>query len=122
MGYMHCPSDRIQSSCALLVWGRAPSPVQAERSSAPACGHGNSRFVIAMIALVSLGLTFTARATSKPPQDAPRAAKPAATGEDAQLYRNTTFAFRYKIPYGWVHRSEERRVGKECRSRWSPYH
>ena len=20
------------------------------------------------------------------------------------------------------HRSEERRVGKECRSRWSPYH
>ena len=25
----------------------------------------------------------------------------------------------YKIP---VVRSEERRVGKECRSRWSPYH
>ena len=24
-----------------------------------------------------------------------------------------------KLP---VHRSEERRVGKECRSRWSPYH
>src|SRR5258708_37547802 len=22
----------------------------------------------------------------------------------------------------WTHRSEERRVGKECRSRWSPYH
>ena len=24
----------------------------------------------------------------------------------------------------WIHsdRSEERRVGKECRSRWSPYH
>ena len=22
----------------------------------------------------------------------------------------------------WSHRSEERRVGKECRSRWSPYH
>ena len=21
----------------------------------------------------------------------------------------------------WAHRSEERRVGKECRSRWSPY-
>ena len=21
-----------------------------------------------------------------------------------------------------AHRSEERRVGKECRSRWSPYH
>ena len=23
---------------------------------------------------------------------------------------------------GQAHRSEERRVGKECRSRWSPYH
>ena len=23
---------------------------------------------------------------------------------------------------GAFHRSEERRVGKECRSRWSPYH
>ena len=22
----------------------------------------------------------------------------------------------------WIDRSEERRVGKECRSRWSPYH
>src|SRR2546425_2926478 len=25
------------------------------------------------------------------------------------------------VPYGYA-RSEERRVGKECRSRWSPYH
>ena len=24
--------------------------------------------------------------------------------------------------YDDMHRSEERRVGKECRSRWSPYH
>src|SRR2546422_5604940 len=24
--------------------------------------------------------------------------------------------------YDWKKRSEERRVGKECRSRWSPYH
>ena len=27
-----------------------------------------------------------------------------------------------RLPYGADHRSEERRVGKECRSRWSPYH
>ena len=26
------------------------------------------------------------------------------------------------IPHGKAERSEERRVGKECRSRWSPYH
>ena len=27
-----------------------------------------------------------------------------------------------RIPVSQFHRSEERRVGKECRSRWSPYH
>src|SRR2546426_1588503 len=26
------------------------------------------------------------------------------------------------VGLGFVERSEERRVGKECRSRWSPYH
>ena len=26
------------------------------------------------------------------------------------------------VGYVWFSRSEERRVGKECRSRWSPYH
>ena len=29
---------------------------------------------------------------------------------------------KYVGMYPDVHRSEERRVGKECRSRWSPYH
>ena len=28
----------------------------------------------------------------------------------------------YKNYEGWSDRSEERRVGQECRSRWSPYH
>src|SRR5690348_17474247 len=26
------------------------------------------------------------------------------------------------VKFGTIGRSEERRVGKECRSRWSPYH
>ena len=29
---------------------------------------------------------------------------------------------RYPVFYEMYRRSEERRVGKECRSRWSPYH
>ena len=29
---------------------------------------------------------------------------------------------QYDDPNSPTHRSEERRVGKECRSRWSPYH
>ena len=42
------------------------------------------------------------------------------------------WAFKIELKYGittrWImtgqghRRSEERRVGKECRSRWSPYH
>ena len=30
--------------------------------------------------------------------------------------------FEYDKEKNWNIRSEERRVGKECRSRWSPYH
>ncbi len=29
--------------------------------------------------------------------------------EDAQLYRNTAFGFRYRIPFGWVDRTKEMR-------------
>ena len=32
------------------------------------------------------------------------------------------FFFRFAEPFIVTTRSEERRVGKECRSRWSPYH
>ena len=33
-----------------------------------------------------------------------------------------TFGVRSGKLLGFIVRSEERRVGKECRSRWSPYH
>ena len=34
---------------------------------------------------------------------------------------NEAYTSEY-IDYSKAYRSEERRVGKECRSRWSPYH
>ena len=38
-------------------------------------------------------------------------------------WQYTAFIFVYlDIVDYWIDRSEERRVGKECRSRWSPYH
>ena len=41
----------------------------------------------------------------------------------AVLRRGGLVAFPTETVYGLgVLRSEERRVGKECRSRWSPYH
>jgi hypothetical protein len=50
-----------------------------------------------------LGLSLVAESqTQHKPAPAP-AANPV---EDAQLYRNTTFAFRYQIPYGWVDRTK----------------
>ena len=41
-------------------------------------------------------------------------------GQGNKLIFGTTFG--YMEPMLKVARSEERRVGKECRSRWSPYH
>ena len=40
------------------------------------------------------------------------------SGQDAVFYAN----LYKKEGFRGGHRSEERRVGKECRSRWSPYH
>src|SRR5256885_16330659 len=41
------------------------------------------------------------------------------TEQVAYVYRNGICIARSSVSTG---RSEERRVGKECRSRWSPYH
>src|SRR2546429_7749692 len=43
--------------------------------------------------------------------------KPVASWDDEQYSVNLV-----RSPFNDVLRSEERRVGKECRSRWSPYH
>jgi hypothetical protein len=34
--------------------------------------------------------------------------------DEAQLYRNPTFGFRYRIPYGWVDRTKEMQKGNEA--------
>ncbi len=64
-----------------------------------------------MIALVSLGLTLKVQAQSKA---APVAKSAATRNQDAQLYRNTAFGFRYEIPYGWVDRTKEMQPGNEA--------
>src|SRR2546425_852176 len=55
--------------------------------------------------------------------------QPAATppcvphAEEAPMKQHVDVFFHSQQPYTYVQdRSEERRVGKECRSRWSPYH
>src|SRR2546430_3447327 len=44
------------------------------------------------------------------------------TAYDPQLRSNVLLLDRLAYPEFDLRRSEERRVGKECRSRWSPYH
>jgi hypothetical protein len=52
-------------------------------------------------------------AFAQPPHNpsAPPASKPT---ENSQLYRNSTFGFRYRIPYGWVDRTKEMQEGSDA--------
>ena len=45
-----------------------------------------------------------------------------ATGEATTSFLYKKFEPKRFEPRKFEYRSEERRVGKECRSRWSPYH
>src|SRR2546422_11780293 len=56
----------------------------------------------------------------------PNAASLASNPVATDLARASGLAGTWHGDFGWIgasfYRSEERRVGKECRSRWSPYH
>ena len=43
-------------------------------------------------------------------------------GADVMAWVAEATGSRVAVGPGTLYRSEERRVGKECRSRWSPYH
>jgi len=87
-----------------LVWGRAPSPAQAV--------HGNFALAIA-IATIVLSLPLTAQEQHKTASATPPAKAAARPTENAQLFRNRTFAFRYQIPFGWVDRTREMQEGND---------
>jgi hypothetical protein len=63
----------------------------------------NCRRIVSIL-LLGLSLLGESQTQHKPAPSA--AAKPV---DDAQLYRNTTFAFRFQIPYGWVDRTKDMR-------------
>src|SRR3712207_9549237 len=42
--------------------------------------------------------------------------------KDGEITGGPAYYLKYGLKSDFLARSEERRVGKECRSRWSPYH
>ena len=78
--------------------------------------RSGGRVFVAAVALVSLDLTSRAQAQSKtaPAQANTQTAK-SANNEDAQLYRNPAFGFRYPIPFGWVDRTKEMQQGSDAK-------
>ena len=70
--------------------------------------RGICSFLIGLLLLeLLLSLSFLAFAQVPPPVTNPKAA--AKPTDNSQLYRNSTFGFRYKIPFGWVDRTKEMR-------------
>ena len=55
-------------------------------------------------------------------RDQPNAQIPDATNYRLRLWDGDGFDEKRTLSDAEPTRSEERRVGKECRSRWSPYH
>src|SRR5208282_3115519 len=103
---MNCHPERIEgpASCRDLQVPRVASDTDSWQIQ-----HTHRRLFVT-IAAAALVLTPTAQAQS----NAAPVAKPATRNQDAQLYRNAAFGFRYEIPYGWVDRTKEMQPGNEA--------
>ncbi len=62
---------------------------------------------LVVLAAVILLLDVTSQSQSK----AAPAAKPSTVSADPQIYRNSTYGFRYQVPFGWVERSKQMQEG-----------
>jgi len=105
---MNCHPERSEgpASCRELQIPRVATDADSRLIA-----HSHRRLIVT-IAATALVL---APATLAQTKAAPIAKKPgAAPNENAQLYRNPTLRFRYKIPYGWVDRTEEMRKGNDA--------
>ncbi|MGA9528474.1 MAG: hypothetical protein WBS24_10185 [Terriglobales bacterium] len=81
--------------------------IRAPRVSLPfVCSIVSSILACLVFACSTLAAAQTASSKSAPASKPAPASK---TAPDEQLYRNATFGFRYKIPYGWVERTQQMR-------------
>src|SRR5271155_2354947 len=68
---------------------------------------------VTALLVVALGQNVITLAQSQAAPVAKLASKPSPATEDSQLYRNSSFGFRYQVPYGWVDRTKDMQEGSE---------
>jgi hypothetical protein len=79
---------------------------------AQAYQHGELMNRILLVSIFAIfALTLASPAQQQPPTPGTTTSNPA---QDPQLFRNTTFGFRYQIPYGWVDRTQAMNEGSEA--------
>jgi hypothetical protein len=109
---MNCHPERSEGPA---VCGEQHISSTARHEKVWRIGHRTSTshvryWLFTTIAIIVLCLPFTAHAQNK---IAPVTKSTVPSTEDPQLYRNTTFGFRYQIPYGWVDRTQEMQEGND---------
>src|SRR3712207_6192897 len=97
-------------------------------AAAPFVVHGAQRVVVEVrerpentLLLGAAGAFTFVLSAVKLPSFTGSSSHPTGTGAGAVLFRPPVMALLGTVVL-LFQRSEERRVGKECRSRWSPYH
>jgi hypothetical protein len=67
-----------------------------------------------MIVVAALGAILAAQTQQAAQPKIKTSGSPVKNNDDPQLYRNSTFGFRYQIPYGWVDRTKSMQEGAEA--------
>src|SRR5256885_1920368 len=112
----------LLGAAAASTWDVDPASCHAARG---AVIHGPTGRSLGYGALVDKAATLRApsRVPLKDPKDFRLIGTPAKRVDAPGKVDGTAqFGIDVRLPGMKVARSEERRVGKECRSRWSPYH
>jgi hypothetical protein len=63
------------------------------------------RLLALAAAIIFAGVASQSQSKASP------AAKPSTASPDTQIYRNSTYGFRYQVPFGWVERSKQMQEG-----------
>ena len=77
--------------------------------------------IIALMTMSSVAATCNIIVITDPSGEDPNGAAAGSMSFADNMFQST-FLMSKNNHFAVVLRSEERRVGKECRSRWSPYH